>query len=325
MLGCPSSSTLHPRWTRRNSSKDAPKGRAIKEAVKEIGPSEIRVSKSQTGFYRRHPFAATWTPGRYLKGNVPPLVLSVFLPRRDGSPRWKKKWSRGLAASPITWNLAPPRNSTMRCKAACPKPGASRTDSSSAPTPEPLMQELRLTGNSLALPDQRVIVPVRFDRNSPVQPAFRLCPRQYLWADARRSLSSYATRAARIFITRRRRARAATGVELLKMRKGLAAGDVVTVRRIDRLARSTFDLFVIVKQIVDAKAQFRSLAESWADTGTSTGRLMIAVLGGLADVDRDVIRTRTAENRGQQWAVRRNSPTTTSRPPRRCSPIPTSA
>jgi DNA invertase Pin-like site-specific DNA recombinase len=58
---------------------------------------------------------------------------------------------------------------------------------------------------------------------------------------------------------------------------------VVTVTRIDRLARSTFDLFGIVKRIVDAKAQFRSLAEPWADSGTS-GRLMIAVLGGLADV-----------------------------------------
>ena len=66
-----------------------------------------------------------------------------------------------------------------------------------------------------------------------------------------------------------------------------------------RLARSTFDLFAIVKQIVDAKAQFRSLAEPWADTGTSTGRLMIAVLGGLADVERDLIRTRTAEGRSR--------------------------
>jgi DNA invertase Pin-like site-specific DNA recombinase len=71
--------------------------------------------------------------------------------------------------------------------------------------------------------------------------------------------------------------------ELLKMLGHLAPGDVVTATRIDRLARSTFDLFGIVEQIVDAKAQFRSLAEPWADTGTSTGRLMIAVLGGLAD------------------------------------------
>src|ERR1700690_4125715 len=85
--------------------------------------------------------------------------------------------------------------------------------------------------------------------------------------------------------------------ELLRLLKAVAAGDVVTVTRIDRLARSTFDLFAIVKRIVDAGAQFRSLAEPWADTSTSTGRLMIAVLGGLADVERDLIRTRTAEGR----------------------------
>jgi DNA invertase Pin-like site-specific DNA recombinase len=87
--------------------------------------------------------------------------------------------------------------------------------------------------------------------------------------------------------------------ELLKLLKTLAPGDVVTVTRIDRLARSTFDLFAIVKQIVDAEAQFRSLAEPWADTGTNTGRLMISVLGGLADVERDLIRTRTAEGRSR--------------------------
>jgi DNA invertase Pin-like site-specific DNA recombinase len=97
--------------------------------------------------------------------------------------------------------------------------------------------------------------------------------------------------------------RRASGAVLRALRrrrlKCLAPGDVVTVTRIDRLARSTFDLFGIVKQIVDAKAQFRSLADPWADTGTSTGRLMIAVLGGLADVERDLIRTRTAEGRSR--------------------------
>src|SRR5215472_4656035 len=87
--------------------------------------------------------------------------------------------------------------------------------------------------------------------------------------------------------------------ELNRMLGKLAPGDVVTVTRIDRLARSTFDLFGIVKRIVDANAQFRSLAEPWADTGTSTGRLMLAVLGGLADVERDLIRTRTAEGRSR--------------------------
>ena len=90
--------------------------------------------------------------------------------------------------------------------------------------------------------------------------------------------------------------------QLRRMLQELEPGDVVTVTRIDRLARSVFDLFAIVKQIIDAGAQFRSLAEPWADTSTSTGRLMIAVLGGLADVERDLIRTRTAEGRSRAKA-----------------------
>jgi DNA invertase Pin-like site-specific DNA recombinase len=57
--------------------------------------------------------------------------------------------------------------------------------------------------------------------------------------------------------------------ELLKLLKAVVPGDVVTVTRIDRLARSTFGLFAIVKQIVNAKGQFRSLAEPWADTATT--------------------------------------------------------
>lgn len=87
--------------------------------------------------------------------------------------------------------------------------------------------------------------------------------------------------------------------ELGRLIKSLAPGDAVVVTRIDRLARSTFELFAVVKRIVDAGGQFISLAEPWADTGTSTGRLMIAVLGGLADVERDLIRTRTSEGRAR--------------------------
>ena len=90
--------------------------------------------------------------------------------------------------------------------------------------------------------------------------------------------------------------------ELQRMLKAMSSGDVVTVTRIDRLARSTFDLFSIVKRIADAGGQFRSLAEPWADSSTSTGRLMLAVLGGLADVERDLIRTRTAEGRSRAMA-----------------------
>ena len=86
------------------------------------------------------------------------------------------------------------------------------------------------------------------------------------------------------------------------MLKTLAPGDVVTVTLIDRLARSTFDLFILVKLIVDAGGQFGPVAEPWADTATSTGRLVIAVLGGLAGVERDLIRTRTAEGRSRAKA-----------------------
>ena len=81
------------------------------------------------------------------------------------------------------------------------------------------------------------------------------------------------------------------------MLKALAPGDVVTVTRIDRLACSTFDLFAIVKQIAEAKAQFRSRPSRGPTPAPSTGRLMITVLGGLADVERDLIRTRTAKGR----------------------------
>jgi DNA invertase Pin-like site-specific DNA recombinase len=98
--------------------------------------------------------------------------------------------------------------------------------------------------------------------------------------------------------------------QLRRLLSEITVGDVVVVTRLDRLARSTFDLFSIVKQIVDAKAQFRSLP--WADTGTSTGRLMIAVLGGLADVECDLIRTRTAEGRSR--AQKRGQPM--GRPPK---------
>jgi DNA invertase Pin-like site-specific DNA recombinase len=79
-------------------------------------------------------------------------------------------------------------------------------------------------------------------------------------------------------------------------------GEAIAVTHIDRLARSTFDLFGIVKHIVDVNAQFRSLAEPWADTGISTGRLMLAVLAGLAHVERDLIRTSTAEGRSRAKA-----------------------
>jgi DNA invertase Pin-like site-specific DNA recombinase len=90
--------------------------------------------------------------------------------------------------------------------------------------------------------------------------------------------------------------------QLTRLLKAPSRGDTVIVTGIDRLARSTFDLFAIIQRIVDTGAHFRSLAEPWADTSTSAGQLMIAALGGLADVERDLIRTRNVEGRARAKA-----------------------
>ena len=69
------------------------------------------------------------------------------------------------------------------------------------------------------------------------------------------------------------------------------------VTRLDRLARSTIDLLTILKGIADHKASFQSLGEQWADTTTAAGRLMLTILGGLAEFERELIKARTAEGR----------------------------
>jgi hypothetical protein len=63
---------------------------AVRSAVEAIGPVELRVSKSQISFRRCKAFAWVWMPGRYLRGKVAPLVLTLSLPGRNVSPRWKE-------------------------------------------------------------------------------------------------------------------------------------------------------------------------------------------------------------------------------------------
>ena len=71
--------------------------------------------------------------------------------------------------------------------------------------------------------------------------------------------------------------------QLRKAIAALEAGDVLMVTRLDRLARSTRDLLNTLAAITGRKAGFRSLGDAWADTTTAHGRLMLTVLGGLAD------------------------------------------
>jgi DNA invertase Pin-like site-specific DNA recombinase len=85
--------------------------------------------------------------------------------------------------------------------------------------------------------------------------------------------------------------------QLAKAIATLADGDTLVVTKLDRLARSTRDLLNTLATIGEAGATFRSLGDQWADTTTPHGRLMLTVLGGLAEFERHLILARTAEGR----------------------------
>ncbi len=82
----------------------------------------------------------------------------------------------------------------------------------------------------------------------------------------------------------------------------LVKGDVLMVTRLDRLARSTRDLLNTLDTIATAGAGFRSLGDTWADTTSAHGRLMLTVLGGLAEFERELIHARTSEGRARAKA-----------------------
>ena len=89
---------------------------------------------------------------------------------------------------------------------------------------------------------------------------------------------------------------------LAKAIAALGAGDVLLVTRLDRLARSTRDLLNVLDAVSKAGAGFRSLADAWADTTSAHGRLMLTVLGGLAEFERELIKARTEEGRKRAQA-----------------------
>src|SRR6476660_1406747 len=90
--------------------------------------------------------------------------------------------------------------------------------------------------------------------------------------------------------------------ELAKAIRRLEPGDVLIVTRLDRLARSTRDLLNVLATVAEREAGFRSLKDTWADTTTPHGRLMLTVLGGLAEFERELIRARTGEGRARAKA-----------------------
>ncbi len=90
----------------------------------------------------------------------------------------------------------------------------------------------------------------------------------------------------------------------------LREGDVVTVWKLDRLARSTRNLLEIVETISSAGARFQSISEPWADTTTHAGKMIMTVFAGIAEFERDLIRERTGAGRvdAQKRGVRFGRP-----------------
>jgi DNA invertase Pin-like site-specific DNA recombinase len=95
-------------------------------------------------------------------------------------------------------------------------------------------------------------------------------------------------------------------IALRNLISALKVGDVLFVTRLDRLARSTRDLLNILAEVSVHGAQFRSLHDPWADTTTPHGRLMLTVLGGLAEFERELIKSRTSEGRLRAKALGRS-------------------
>jgi DNA invertase Pin-like site-specific DNA recombinase len=89
---------------------------------------------------------------------------------------------------------------------------------------------------------------------------------------------------------------------LAKAIAALGNGDVLVVCKLDRLARSTRDLLNTLAAIAAAGAAFKSLGDPWCDTTTPHGRLMLTVLGGLAEFERHLILARTGEGRARAQA-----------------------
>jgi DNA invertase Pin-like site-specific DNA recombinase len=83
--------------------------------------------------------------------------------------------------------------------------------------------------------------------------------------------------------------------EFAKVMKALNPGDVVAVVTLDRLARSSRDLHNILHELHEIGCGFVSLGEPWCDTTTDVGRLVMTIMGGIAEFERSLIRKRCEE------------------------------
>jgi DNA invertase Pin-like site-specific DNA recombinase len=80
--------------------------------------------------------------------------------------------------------------------------------------------------------------------------------------------------------------------ELAKLMKALLPGDTVAVTKLDRIARSSRDLQNIIHELKERGCGFVSLGDPWCDTTSDVGRLVLAIMGGIAEFERELIRKR---------------------------------
>ena len=71
----------------------------VRSCLVELGPVEVRTTKSQVAFRRARGFAYLWVPGQYLTTPGAPVVLSIALGRHHPSPRFKEV----VAPAPGQW------------------------------------------------------------------------------------------------------------------------------------------------------------------------------------------------------------------------------
>jgi DNA invertase Pin-like site-specific DNA recombinase len=99
----------------------------------------------------------------------------------------------------------------------------------------------------------------------------------------------------RIFSEKRSGKSAKERPEFNKLMKVLLPGDTVVVTKLDRLARSSRDLHNVLHELETLSCGFVSLGETWCDTTNKFGRLMMTIMGGIAQFERELIRERCEE------------------------------
>src|SRR5262249_56659422 len=83
--------------------------------------------------------------------------------------------------------------------------------------------------------------------------------------------------------------------EFVRLMRAITPGDTIVVSRLDRLVRSSRDLANVMHELDENGCGFVSLGESWCDTTTDVGRLVMTVMGGIAEFERKLIRKRCEE------------------------------